>query len=410
MISREYNPEKDASECHRIWREVGWVESEKHEKAMDIFLGACRTLVADLNGRPEALVNSTPATLRYIEEDISLSAVCGVTAGYAARKRGLAGRLTAELISLDAADGAEVAGLGIFDQGYYDKLGFGTGPYEIYMAFDPASLRVDIKPPPPLRLSEDDWDLIHRSRLRRTRSHGYHSLLDSGTTRAELMWSTNGFGLGYMDPEDDILSHHFWCGSAKGENGPYTIYWLSYRNHFQLLELLALIRNLGDQLDLVRMNQPSGMQMQDLLRTPFRNRRISKGSKFEAWAKASAYWQIRICRLEECLEKTSLSCEPFSFNLILEDPVGRFLDDDAPWRGTGGSYKVVLGPESRAHKGNDPSLPQLEASVGAFSRMWLGAVPASGLRVTDDLSGPRELIERLDEAFRLPVPRIDWEY
>ncbi|MBD3278124.1 MAG: hypothetical protein GF388_07485, partial [Candidatus Aegiribacteria sp.] len=215
---------------------------------------------------------------------------------------------------------------------------------------------------------------------------------------------------GYMDSEGDCLSHHFWCGSAKGEHGPYSIYWLSYRDHCQLLELLALIKTLGDQVHLVKMDQPAGIQLQDLLKTPFRNRRISDRSKYEAWAKAIAYWQIRICRLEECIEKTSLRCEPFSFNLILEDPVERFLDDDAPWKGIGGRYTVTLGPLSSARKGHDPSLPQLEASVGAFSRMWLGAVPASGLRVTDDLAGPETLIRKLDDAFRLPVPRIDWEY
>ncbi|MBD3278476.1 MAG: GNAT family N-acetyltransferase, partial [Candidatus Aegiribacteria sp.] len=114
MIHRTYDPEKDADDCHRIWREVGWVESDKHEKAMDVFLGACRVLVADLNGAVAALVNSTPGTVRYLDRDIKLSAVCGVTAGYTARKRGLAGRLTAELMALDAAEGAEVAGLGIF--------------------------------------------------------------------------------------------------------------------------------------------------------------------------------------------------------------------------------------------------------------------------------------------------------
>ncbi|MCK4807501.1 MAG: hypothetical protein KAT09_07630, partial [Candidatus Aegiribacteria sp.] len=59
---------------------------------------------------------------------------------------------------------------------------------------------------------------------------------------------------------------------------------------------------------------------------------------------------------------------------------------------------------------HDRSLPLLESSVGAFSRMWIGARPPTGLCVTDDLAGPEELIRELDRILRLPSPRIDWEY
>lgn len=103
--------------CHRIWREVAWIENEEHEKAMDTFLEGCRALVGDINGETEALVVSTPGQVRYLEKDIPLSAVCGVTTSYVGRRRGLAGKLTAELIALDVAEGAEVAGLGILMRG-----------------------------------------------------------------------------------------------------------------------------------------------------------------------------------------------------------------------------------------------------------------------------------------------------
>lgn len=386
------------------------MEEKSWEKAMEVFLQGCRVLVGEQNGRIEALVNSTPGTVRYLDSDVSLCAVCGVTTGYSARRRGLAGRLTAELIAMDAADGAEMAGLGIFDQGYYDKLGFGTGSYEIYMGFDPASLDLGIDPPPPVHLTPEDWELVHRSRQRRLLVHGNTTLRRPEVTRGEMLWSTGGFGLGYMDREGELLSHHFWCGTAKGQHGPYTIHWMAYRNYFQLLELLALIRNLGDQVHLVKMGEPQAVQLQDLIRTPFRSQRKTERSGYEAFSRAMAYWQVRICDLRACMARTSLDGEPVSFNLRLRDPIEKYLDRDAPWRGIAGDYVVTLGSESSAEEGHHRSLPLMEASVGAFSRMWMGVRPASGLRVTDDLCAQDSLIERLDRLIRVPAPRIDWEY
>ena len=46
-----------------------------------------------------------------------------------------------------------------------------------------------------------------------------------------------------------------------------------------------------------------------------------------------------------------------------------YLEHDAPLRGISGNYIVTLGPRSHAENGHDSSLPVLEASVGAFSRM-----------------------------------------
>jgi len=42
--------------------------------------------------------------------------------------------------------------------------------------------------------------------------------------------------------------------------------------------------------------------------------------------------------------------------------------------------------------------------------MWLGALPASSLAVTDELSAPNDLLKKLDKAFRLPTPKIDWDF
>jgi hypothetical protein len=65
---------------------------------------------------------------------------------------------------------------------------------------------------------------------------------------------------------------------------------------------------------------------------------------------------------------------------------------------------------SGLESGRDASLPTLRAGVGAFTRLWLGVRPATGLAVTDRLVGQRELLAGLDEALRLPDPRPDWDF
>jgi hypothetical protein len=158
------------------------------------------------------------------------------------------------------------------------------------------------------------------------------------------------------------------------------------------------------------MNEPAGIQFQDLMEQPFKQRRISEKGKHDVRTHSSAYWQTRICDLPGCLARTHLRCAELRFNLALSDPIAGYLDQDAPWRGVGGAYVVTLGRDSGAEAGRDEGLPTLTASVNAFTRLWLGVRPATGLSVTDDLSGPLALLEELDWAFRLPQPHPDWEF
>jgi hypothetical protein len=58
----------------------------------------------------------------------------------------------------------------------------------------------------------------------------------------------------------------------------------------------------------------------------------------------------------------------------------------------------------------DTGLPTLIATVNAFTRLWLGVGPATGLSFTDDLDGPRDLLVQLDHALRLPDPHPDWDF
>jgi hypothetical protein len=86
------------------------------------------------------------------------------------------------------------------------------------------------------------------------------------------------------------------------------------------------------------------------------------------------------------------------------------LPSDAPWRGVAGEYVIELGPQCKAHPGTDPRLPTLRASVGAFSRLWLGVRSATSLSWTDELSGSPDLLAKLDHIPCRPSPASDWDF
>ncbi|MBN1937806.1 MAG: GNAT family N-acetyltransferase, partial [Anaerolineae bacterium] len=393
--------------------ETGWIDKEKNE-IMDLLItrGAISS-VAEVNGAAECLVLRTPGTIRYLDADLPFAGVTGVTTSRIARKQGFASRLTAQVIAEGVAEGAAVFGLGMFEQGFYNQLGFGTGAYEHWISFDPARLRVDVRARVPQRITADDWEKVHAARLVRLRGHGSCNLTPPELTQTDMRFADKGFGLGYFDDAGQI-THHLWCNCRDVSHGPYWVEWMSYQDYGQLLELMALLKNLGDQVHLIEMQEPAGIQLQDLIEQPFKQQHITEKSRFEAKSKAIAHWQVRICDLPACLDKTHLNGTPLRFNLTLSDPVARLLPDApcgaASWRGVSGEYVVVLGPESSAKSGRDESLPTLKASVNAFSRLWLGALPATGLVVTDDLAGPPELLNQLDDLLRLPRPSYAWEF
>lgn len=407
FIFRPCDLERDRQAVRRIWRECGWIGKDDEEEA-DRFVEISRALVAEVQGEAECLVISSPGTIRYLDEILPLAAVTGVTTSRVARRLGFARRLTARLLAEDARDGALVAGLGMFEQGFYNRFGFGTGSYEHWVTFDPARLK-DVGPHRiPTRLGKDDWEKAHHARLRRAPGHGACSLESPVVTRSE-MTGENAFGLGYTDSEGD-LTHGIWFDAKAVEPGPYTVRFRFHRTPDELLELLALIRSLGDQVRSVEMMEPPGVMFQDFLLQPFRERSVTKRSPFESRMTAEAYLQFRILDLPGCLARTHLSGGEARFNLRLNDPIAESLPEGAEWRGVVGEYVVSLGADSGAERGRDETLPTLEASVGAFTRLWLGVLSASGLSLSDDLSGPPELLETLDHALRLPPPRPDWDF
>lgn len=405
---RDFDPVKDQKAAHRIWREINWISEEKEEKMLDAFLKEGRAMVAEIDGEAECLVSAKPSELRYQKKDLNLSVVTSVGTSRIARKQGLAKRLTAKVIAHEAEDGAIASTLGIFEQGFYNQLGYGGGSYEHWISFDPADLKVERNFDPPKRLDKDDWKLVMDSMHKRQKRHGAVTLLPVHIAEAELGWTENGFGLGYLN-EAGELTHFFW-GKIKGEIGPMEIQVMAYRNFDQFLELMAVMKSLGDQVRLVTMREPSGILMQDLIINPFRKRNVTRKAKYEHNHRAIGYWQTRICNLAACVAASSFRTGSISFNLDLSDPIEKYLDDSTSWKGCAGQYTVTLGATSDATEGFTDGLPTITADVGAFTRLWLGVLSATGLAVTDNLSGPQKLLEELDEIITLPQPHPDWDY
>ncbi|MBT3633109.1 MAG: GNAT family N-acetyltransferase [Candidatus Marinimicrobia bacterium] len=406
---RKYNPESDSEHVKRIWLECGWLEPDK-ESTMDLFLKGQDVWVTDINNEAECLVISSPGSMQYLDESLSMACITGVTTSRIARKQGLAGNMTANVIANAADDGAAVCTLGMFEQGYYNQMGFGTGGYEHFISFDPTQLKINRKTGIPRRLSSKDASLIHESRLNRKLNHGYCNLFPENITDAEMQWGDNTFGLGFIDEKTGKLIHHFCCTAKNVESGPYNIWWMVYHNDEEFLDLLALIKSLGDQVRLVRLKEPRGLQFQDLLNTPFSYRMITEKSPFEHRNKAVAYWQIRICDLEKCISAFSSEYGQLQFNLKLYDPIQKYIGDNQGWNGLTGDYIISLGKSSNCKMGVDNTLPCLETNVNAFSRLWLGTVPASGLRLTEKFKCDDTLLKSLDSIFCLPEPTPDWDF
>lgn len=411
MTYRDYDPDKDLKAVQRIWKEVGWIKDiETDGIYVDTFFrGANDALVATIDGDAECAVHGMYGEMMYQDQPLALGAVTAVTTSRVSRKLGFARALTARLVARQAEAGMDVSALGMFEQGFYDQLGFGTGVYEQWIRFDPATLTVKNRFRPPKRLHQRDYEQMHEALWNRAKTHGAVSLTPVEFAQAEAGITEEPFGLGYFDGPNGTLSHFIW-GTAKGENGPYTIAARAWQTPEQLLELLALVKSLGDQVSQVSMLEIGDIQLQDLLKQPFRTRRATRNSEYANESRSLAYWQMRILNLGACLAKTHLNTPAIRFNLDLHDPIEKFLDDGNNWRGISGRYVVQLGEDSGAEEGEDKSLPTLEASVNAFSRMWFGVRPASSLAVTDQLVGEPELLQALDRTVRLPRPHLGLEF
>ena len=408
---RRYDHKKDSRTALELFKEVGWIDGasdRQADAAVLAYLKTARSWVAEFGGRAESLACTAPGEFRYLDENLRLCAVTAVLTSTIARKQHCATRTTAETLTDAATEGAEIAGLGVFEQGFYERLGFGAGPYEHWLYFDPATLKAGDPNRPARRLTKKDWKTVHSCLLNRMRGHGSCTVLQPELTRFDMACEPKGFGFGYYEAGE--LTHHVWLSNKGGEHGPLTANWMAFRTYPHLIELLSLLKSVGDQFHLVKMREPPGIQLQDFIRQPFKGRRMTRNGRYECGTRAAAYWQMRILDLEGCIEKTHLSGPSLSFNLELNDPIGALLPAPRGWRGVGGSYTVHIGEQSTIEAGAADRLPTLQAQIGAFTRLWMGAQKASALSLTGALSGPGELIRSLDRVFQIPQPHTDWDF
>lgn len=384
----------DFDTIERLWGEGGWLdECQNARLGMERWVEGCTGFAGLLDGEAEAIGVGRAGSFRYEDRELPLNLVASINVSRIARGRGLGGGVTRRVMQAGAAEGAAVSLLGIFDQGYYDKLGFGTGSYQRFVTVDPRLLNVPVPERVPVRLGLDDISRIHESRLRRHKTHGSATLPQEGATASEILWEL-GFGIGFEDRSGQ-LTHHFWC-VPKGEHGPYRIMWMVWEEPSQYLDLLGVIATWRDQVMGVRMPEFGSIPLQDLMKRPFRHRGMTKGGAYSQDPTSFAWWQARILDLPAAMGAVSIAGEPIQFVLRLTDPLDL----------VSGDWTIVLGAESTAERGGDP---QIRASVGAFSRRWLGVASGAALAVSDDFSGDPALIAELDRRWRIPKPVIDWE-
>ncbi len=404
---RPYDEALDLDAVIRIWLEVGWLDSVDKAPAMRGILASANTEVGLLGDDAECMVRWAPGTIRYQSTDLALCVVTAVTTSHIGRKQGLASTMTARSLEQAATAGHAVAALGIFEQGFYDLLGFGTAAYDHQLSFDPSALMVDHVPyRAPTRLGKDDWGDMHEALTNRMLSHGSVVIAAPGHTEGEVALADNPFALGYRDDNGTLT--HFLFGRLKGDHGPLRIDAIAYRSTDQLLELLRLLRELSDQIHSVKIIEPAHVQLQALLRNPMRERSRSERSDHESFNRSIAWWQLRMLDVQTCVAARHWPGQPVRFNLMLSDPLEEHLTGD--WRGVAGDYTVVIGADSSATRGHTAGLPTLSTGVGPFSRLWLGVRPASVIAVSDRIDAPAELLAELDEAFLLPRPVPGWMF
>lgn len=412
MNLRDFDYEQDFEKVFKIWQEVGWLtKSKRNKEALKYFVQASKGKVALLNNQVEGYINSTPGLYQYRNKELKLQTITAVTISRVARKQSLATKTTAKAIAEAAAKGTHISALSMFEQGFYDKLGYGTGSYENLISFDPDHLSIKGESKPPIRIDENDYKEVHQAKLNRKKRHGFCTLFPEKITKGEMLFGEKKpFGLGYKDKNGKI-DHHLLIYPNQESHGPYFIRWMVFNNVNQFFDLMNLIKSLGDQIHLVRLWEPAGIPFQNLIKKPYKASKVTEKSKFEVTNKAYALWQVRILNLKDCIKNTTFDTNKLNFNLKLEDPIEKYLDNNSSWQGLSGEYTVSLGKDSRLKKGLNSNLSTLKTNINTFTKMWIGAVRPTLLPYTNYFDAPDSLIEKLDNLFiTLPQPRVDWNF
>jgi len=402
---RDLDFEQDMASIRRIWREIGWSDSERADQAMPAFFETGSSSVGVANGEVECAVQAQSGTMRLDNQALPLCVIAAVTTSRVARGLSLAQQLTARELAKGQKRGEAVAVLGMFDQGFYNKVGFGTGAYINEFRVDPNLFDISLKPRTPRRLGVDDSGAMLAALMARPPLHGNVVINQNACFRAELSME-DGFGLGYY--EGQRLTHFVWM-KPQGELGPYKVKWMGYEDGQGLLEILALLKSMGDQVYSIHMIEPPHLQLQSILKRPFRSQAIAEEGKYAAEQSAYAWYQLRILDIPACLSALSYNGPDIAFRLNVQDPLDEMLARDPAWRPVGGSFDVTLGQHAAVKPAQDNSLPALTCTINTLSRLIWGVSPASSLAISDGLQAPAELLTELDRVFT-PNPNPGWDF
>ena len=112
------------------------MSDEKREaEALNQFVKASDSWVFEMNGSAECLVMSTDGWFHHTGTPLKLAAITAVTTSRVARNQHAASGTLARCLADQGASGAQLSGLGIFEQGFYDRFGYGNGNYELWVTF-----------------------------------------------------------------------------------------------------------------------------------------------------------------------------------------------------------------------------------------------------------------------------------
>ena len=419
---RELTCPDDIAPAVRLFRDAAWelpgrdlaVETGK---ILPASTGYCAHHQPSHTGTSEiiSLAISMPGTFRYQDRPLPMTAVTGVVTATHARRSRAAAALMVKLLQRAVDSGAVLATLGAFDQGYYNRFGFGNGGTDPMLTIDPAALTP--RPAPdltPVRLTPADAPAMHAARTARHQSHGACTLTPPAFTDGIVSaCGENSLGLGLRAPGGANLAAHFFA--TRDPQSPETklrMQWMCADTPQLFLSLLGTLHALADQIEQITLAPPAHVCLQDLIRRPLRgNYRIADPTE------EVHFWQLRILDLKRAISAVSLphGTAPLRFNLTIHDPLSTVTD--GAFAPVSGDYTIELGngpsgTPSQCTPGHHPSLPLLVAGVGAFSRLWAGILPATVLAVTDTLSAPADLLQRLDETWHpSPSPPVfDWEF
>ena len=385
-----------------LLKEAGWLERDSDRDAFISYLNrqGASTVVAAVDSKIEGLaVAEHNASMNYMFQTVNLTVIDTVCASGVSRGMGVASMLVARQLANAADNGLHLASLGVFDQGFYDRLGFGSCIAEPLFCFDPLQLICKQERRTPERLGEDNFLEIYECLLNGVEAHGVVRISNPEWLKLQLK-KDNISSFGFRNKCGKLTHFISIKEISKIAIG---VVFCSFSCSEEFFDLLSLLRSFGDQIYSIYMTSPPKINLSDCLLRPTRFDKTQKRDKTTCRVRT----QFRILDLFECIEKVKLpSSEKVSFNLRISDPLTDYLSEgggiNCDWRGVSGEYVIHLGEESFAERGRDNTLEYMEASISAFTRLWLGVAQASTLCFTDEMSAPAKLLSKLDRYWVLP--------